>query len=172
MTITIFTFSLLGSMALGMPIAFALLVCGVALMLHLDLFDGQIIAQNVVNGADSFPLMAIPFFMLAGTVMNAGGLSKRIIEFAYALVGHVRGGLGYVCIIASAILASLSGSAAADAAAMSALLFPMMVGAGHDPRRSAGLIAAGGIIGPMVPPSSGLILFGVTAGVSIQPLSP
>jgi len=170
MTIIVFTFSLLGSMALGMPIAFALLVCGAAMMFQLDMFEAQIIAQNVVNGADSFPLMAIPFFMLAGTVMNAGGLSKRIINFAISLVGHVRGGLGYVCIIASAILASLSGSAAADAAAMSAMLFPMMVQAGHDKKRSAGLIAAGGIIGPMVPPSSGLILFGVTAGVSISKL--
>ena len=170
MTIAIFTFSLLGAMALGMPIAFALLVCGVALMTHLDMFEAQIIAQNLVNGADSYPLMAIPFFMLAGTVMNAGGLSKRIIDFAFALVGHIRGGLGYVCIIASGILASLSGSAAADAAAMSALLFPMMVMAGHDEKRSAGLIACGGIIGPMVPPSSGLILFGVTAGLSITKL--
>ncbi len=170
MTIVVFTVSLLGAMALGMPIAFALLVCGVAMMWHLDNFEAQIIAQNLVNGADSFPLMAIPFFMLAGTVMNAGGLSKRIINFAFALVGHIRGGLGYVCIIASAILASLSGSAAADAAAMSAMLFPMMVQAGHDKKRSAGLIACGGIIGPMVPPSSGLILFGVTAGLSITKL--
>ncbi len=170
MTILVFTVSLLGAMALGMPIAFALLVCGVAMMWHLDNFEAQIIAQNLVNGADSFPLMAIPFFMLAGTVMNAGGLSKRIIAFAFALVGHIRGGLGYVCIIASAILASLSGSAAADAAAMSAMLFPMMVQAGHDKKRSAGLIACGGIIGPMVPPSSGLILFGVTAGLSITKL--
>ena len=94
MTIAIFTFSLLGAMALGMPIAFALLACGVALMLHLSMFDAQIIAQNLINGADSFPLMAIPFFMLAGATMNAGGLSKRIIHVAMTLVGHIRGGLG------------------------------------------------------------------------------
>ena len=170
MTIFVFTASLLGAMALGMPIAFALLVCGLALMWQLNMTDAQIIAQNVVNGADSFPLMAIPFFMLAGQTMNAGGLSKRIINFAFALVGHIKGGLGYVCIVASCILASLSGSAAADAAAMSALLFPMMTSAGHDPKKSAGLIAAGSVIGPMVPPSSGLILFGVTAGLSITKL--
>ncbi len=170
MTILVFTFSLLGAMALGMPIAFALLICGLALMLELNMTDAQIIAQNVVNGADSFPLMAIPFFMLAGQTMNAGGLSKRIINFAFTLVGHIKGGLGYVCIVASCILASLSGSAAADAAAMSALLFPMMIRAGHDPKKSAGLIAAGSVIGPMVPPSSGLILFGVTAGLSVTKL--
>jgi tripartite ATP-independent transporter DctM subunit len=170
MTIAIFTFSLLGAMALGMPIAFALIACGVALMVHLSMFDTQIIAQNLINGADSFPLMAIPFFMLAGTTMNAGGLSKRIIHVAMCLVGHIRGGLGYVVILASCILASLSGSAAADAAAMSALLFPMMVKSGYNPAKSAGLIASGSIIGPMVPPSPNLILFGVTAGLSITKL--
>ena len=170
MTIAIFTFSLLGAMALGMPIAFALLACGVALMLHLQMFDAQIIAQNLINGADSFPLMAIPFFMLAGATMNAGGLSKRIIHVAMTLVGHIRGGLGYVVILAACILASLSGSAAADAAAMSALLFPMMVKSGYNPAKSAGLIASGSIIGPMVPPSPNLILFGVIGGLSITKL--
>ena len=80
MTVAVFLFSLLGAMALGMPIAFALLVCGVALMIHLDIFDAQIIAQNFINGADSFPLMAVPFFMLAGEIMNTGGLSKRIVD--------------------------------------------------------------------------------------------
>jgi tripartite ATP-independent transporter DctM subunit len=170
MTIAIFTFSLLGAMALGMPIAFALIACGVALMIHLGMFDAQIVAQNLIHGADSFPLMAIPFFMLAGATMNAGGMSKRIIKVAMTMVGHIPGGLGYVTILAACILASLSGSAAADAAAMSALLFPMMVKANYNREKSAGLIAAGSIIGPMVPPSPNLILFGVTAGLSITKL--
>jgi tripartite ATP-independent transporter DctM subunit len=170
MTVAIFLFSLLGAMAIGMPIAFALIICGVALMVHLDMFDAQIIAQNLINGADSFPLMAVPFFMLAGEIMNTGGLSKRIVNVALTLVGHVRGGLGYVVIVASCILAALSGSAAADAAALAALLHPMMVKAGHHPGRSAGLIAAGGIIGPIIPPSIGFIIFGVAAGVSISKL--
>ena len=170
MTISVFLFSLLGAMAIGMPIAFALLVCGVALMYHLNMMDAQIIAQNLISGADSFPLMAAPFFMLAGEIMNTGGLSKRIVNVALTLVGHVRGGLGYVVILASCILAALSGSAVADAAALSALLFPMMVKAGHDPAKSAGLIAAGGIIGPIIPPSIGFIIFGVAAGLSISKL--
>ncbi|WP_391346540.1 TRAP transporter large permease subunit [Azospirillum melinis] len=170
MTVTVFLGSLLGAMAIGTPIAFALLLCGVALMFHMDLFDAQIVAQNVVNGADSFPLVAVPFFMLAGEVMNAGGLSRRIVAVAMALVGHIRGGLGYVAILASCILASLSGSAVADAAALSALLVPMMVRAGHDKARSCGLIAAGGIIAPIIPPSIGFILFGVAANVSITKL--
>lgn len=170
MTLIIFLGSLVGSMALGIPIAFALLVVSVALMLHLDLFDAQIVAQNLLNGADSFPLMAVPFFMLAGEIMNVGGLSKRIVNIAMALVGHKRGGLGYVAIIASCLLASLSGSAVADAAALAALLVPMMVLAGHNRARSAGLIAAGGIIAPIIPPSIGFIVFGVASGVSISKL--
>lgn len=170
MTLTIFLGTLLGGMALGIPIAFALLLVAVALMLHLDLFDAQIIAQNLLNGADSFPLMAVPFFMLAGEIMNAGGLSRRIVNIAMALVGHKRGGLGYVAIIASCLLASLSGSAVADAAALAALLVPMMVRAGHSRSRSAGLIAAGGIIAPIIPPSIGFIVFGVASGVSISKL--
>lgn len=170
MTLVIFLGSLLGSMTLGIPIAFALLLVSVALMFHLDLFDAQIVAQNLLNGADSFPLMAVPFFMLAGEVMNAGGLSKRIVNIAMALVGHKRGGLGYVAIIASCLLASLSGSAVADAAALAALLVPMMVLAGHNRARSAGLIAAGGIIAPIIPPSIGFIVFGVASGVSISKL--
>lgn len=170
MTIAIFTFSLLGAMALGMPIAFALIVCGIALMYHLDIFDAQIIAQNVINGADSFPLMAVPFFMLAGEVMNSGGLSKRIVNVALAFVGHVKGGLGYVAILAACILSALSGSAVADAAALSALLIPMMTKAGHDKAASGGLIAASSIIGPVIPPSIGFVIFGVVGGVSITKL--
>jgi TRAP-type transport system large permease protein len=170
MTIAVFVGSLLGAMALGMPIAYALIICGVALMHYLDIFDAQIVAQNVINGADSFPLMAVPFFMLAGEVMNTGGLSKRIVNVAMALVGHVRGGLGYVAILAACILSALSGSAVADAAALSALLVPMMVAAGHDKNRSGGLIAASGIIGPVIPPSIGFVIFGVAANLSITKL--
>jgi TRAP-type transport system large permease protein len=170
MTLAVFTFSLLGAMALGMPIAFALIVCGVALMFQLDIFDSQIVAQNIINGADSFPLMAVPFFMLAGEVMNTGGLSRRIVNVALAFIGHVRGGLGYVAIMAACILSALSGSAAADAAALSALLIPMMVRAGHDKAMSGGLIAAAGIIGPVIPPSIGFVIFGVVGGVSITKL--
>ena len=170
MTIAVFTFSLLGAMALGMPIAFALLVCGIALMHSLGIFDSQIVAQNIINGADSFPLMAVPFFMLAGEIMNKGGLAKRIVDIALAVVGHVPGGLGYVTILASCALASLSGSAAADAAALAALLVPMMVAAGHRKMYAAGLVAAGGIIAPVIPPSIGFVLFGVAGGVSISKL--
>jgi len=170
MTVFVFLGSLLAAMALGIPIAYALLACGVALMIHLSMFDAQILAQNVINGADSFPLLAVPFFMLAGEIMNVGGLSLRIVNFALALVGHIRGGLGYVAIVAACLLSALSGSAVADAAALTALLLPMMTKAGHDKARSGGLIAACGVIGPVIPPSIGFVIFGVAANVSISKL--
>ena len=170
MTVAIFLGSLLIAMAIGIPIAYSLLLSGIALMWHLDLFDAQILAQNVINGADSFPLLAVPFFMLAGEIMNVGGLSKRIVKLALAVVGHVPGGLGYVAIMAAVILAAVSGSAVADAAALASLLLPMMVAAGHDKARSAGLIASAGIIAPVIPPSIGFVIFGVAANVSISTL--
>ena len=170
MTITIFLGALLGTMALGVPIAFALLACGAALMWHLNMFDAQILAQNVIEGANSFPLLAVPFFMLAGEIMNTGGLSRRIVNLAMALVGHVKGGLGYVVIIAAALMSALSGSAVADAAALAALLLPMMHRAGHDKSRSAGLIASAAVMGPIIPPSIGFVVFGVAANVSISKL--
>lgn len=170
MTLTVFIVSLLGAMALGMPIAYALLVSGVALMFVLGDFDSQIIAQNLINGADNFPLMAIPFFIFAGELMNAGGISKRIVSFAMALVGHIRGGLGYVAIIGSILFAGLSGSAVADTAALGSILIPMMVKAGYNRVESTGLIAGSGIIAPIIPPSIPMIIFGVTANVSITKL--
>jgi tripartite ATP-independent transporter DctM subunit len=157
-------------MALGMPIAFALIVCALALMLWLGNFDSQIVAQNMIIGADNFQLLAVPFFLLAGELMNVGGLSKRIVNFALACLGHIHGGLGYVAIVAALILAALSGSAAADTAALAAILIPMMRNAGYDIPRAAGLIAAGGIIAPVIPPSIGFIVFGVAANVSISQL--
>ena len=176
MTVAVFLFSLLGAMALGMPIAYALLVCGVAIMGYLaavgglPAFDSQIIAQRFVDGADNFPLLAVPFFLLAGEFMTAGGLSRRIVNLALAWVGHFRGGLGYVAVVAAIIMASISGSAVADTAALAALLIPMMKAAGYDVNRSAGLIASGGIIAPIIPPSIGMIIFGVAGNVSITKL--
>ncbi|WP_062762380.1 TRAP transporter large permease [Falsirhodobacter sp. alg1] len=170
MTLLVFIVSLLGSMSIGVPVAFALIFCGVTLMSYMGMFNTQIIAQNMLVGADTFTLLAIPFFILAGELMNAGGLSKRIIEFAITCVGHIRGGLGLVAIIAAIIMASISGSAAADTAALAAILIPMMAKAGYNLPRSAGLIAAGGVIAPVIPPSMAFIIFGVAANVSISAL--
>ena len=170
MTLVVFIASLLGAMAIGVPVAFALMFCGVTLMWYMGMFNTQIIAQNMIAGADTFTLLAIPFFILAGELMNAGGLSRRIIDFAIACVGHIRGGLGIVAIMAAVIMASISGSAAADTAALAAILIPMMAKAGYNVPRSAGLIAAGGVIAPVIPPSMAFIVFGVAANVSITQL--
>ena len=146
MTMLVFLGSLLAAMALGIPIAHSLIISGVALLIKMKMFDTQILASTLVDGADNFPLMAIAFFILAGELMNAGGVSKRIIAFAIALVGHVRGGLGYVAILASLIFSGLSGSAVADTAALGAILIPIMEEAGYKRGHSAALIASAGII--------------------------
>jgi tripartite ATP-independent transporter DctM subunit len=169
-TVLVFITSLLGLMALGMPVAFALIGCGLAMMFYMGITDPQIVIQNMWDGANSFPLLAVPFFMLAGEFMNAGGMTRRIITMAMAWVGHIRGGLGYVAVAAAVIMASLSGSAVADTAALASVLVPLMRNAGYDINRSCGLIACGGIIAPVIPPSIGMILFGVTGGVSITKL--
>jgi TRAP-type transport system large permease protein len=166
----IFLIVLIVSMTLGMPIAFALILTGVALMWHLDFFDSQLLAQNLIAGFDSFPLLAVPFFILAGELMNAGGLSKRIIDLARTCFGHIPGGLGYVAIFAALLLASMSGSAIADTAALATLLIPMMRDQKYPDGYSAGLIASGGIIAPIIPPSMPFVIYGVTANVSVKKL--
>jgi TRAP-type transport system large permease protein len=166
----VFLGTLFLGLAIGVPVAFALMFCAIVMMSWMGIFNPQIVSQQMVTGANTFTLLAIPFFLLAGELMNAGGLSKRIVEFAVACVGHIRGGLGYVAVIAAVVMASLSGSAAADSAALAAILIPMMREAGYNVPRSAGLMAAGGIIAPVIPPSIAFIIFGVAANVSITAL--
>lgn len=170
MTVLVFITSLLALMALGMPVAFALVGCGITMMYYMGMTDPQIVIQNMWDGANSFPLLAVPFFMLAGELMNAGGMTRRIITMAMAWVGHIRGGLGYVAVVAAVIMAALSGSAVADTAALASVLVPLMRKAGYDINRSCGLISCGGIIAPIIPPSIAFILYGVTGGVSITKL--
>ncbi|OBW96789.1 TRAP transporter large permease, partial [Gallibacterium genomosp. 1] len=114
--------------------------------------------------------MAIPFFMLTGEIMKYGGISERIINFAMSMVGHIKGGLGYVVIISGLIFAGLSGSAVADTAALGAILIPMMAARKYDISRSTGLICAAGIISVVIPPSIPMIIYGITAGTSITKL--
>jgi tripartite ATP-independent transporter DctM subunit len=170
MSLVIFTASLCGVLALGTPVAFALLLTGMLMLFTLGVFDVNAVAQYTIAGADSYQLLAVPFFMLAGEIMNTGGISRRIIDMAVAWVGHVKGGLGYVAIVAALVLSSLSGSAVADAAALTAVLLPMMRKNGYDPVQAAGLISAGTVTGPIIPPSIAFIVFGVTANVSITKL--
>ena len=154
---------------LGVPVGFALVAACVAAALALDL---PLIAIALKMGSDaaSVALLAIPLFIFTGELMLRGGLSDRMIALASALVGHVRGGLGYVTIMAAVLMAALSGSAVADTAALAALLLPMMAAAGHDKARAGGLIASAGIIAPIIPPSIGFVIFGVAGNVSIGKL--
>lgn len=170
MIILVFLGSLFSTLAIGLPVAFALLTTGIVLMTYMGMFNPQIIAQQMITGANTFTLLAIPFFLLAGELMNAGGLSRRIVHFAVTCVGHIRGGLGFVAVMAAVIMASMSGSAAADSAALAAILVPMMRDAGYNVPRAAGLMAAGGIVAPVIPPSLAYIIFGVAANVSITGL--
>jgi len=146
----LFVASLLGGIAVGLPIAYAILASSLLVMAAMGEFDLQAVVQGAIAGVDSFVLMAVPFFILAGELMNAGGLSRRIVGMAMAFVGHLRGGMGYVAVIAAVILASLSGSAVADTAALGSILIPMLRQAGYGLERSCGLIASGGIIAPII----------------------
>ncbi|HHE9464841.1 TPA: TRAP transporter large permease, partial [Haemophilus influenzae 10810] len=155
---------------LGVPVALSMLLSASIMLYHLDMFDTQLITENFVMGTNNFPLMAIPFFMLTGEIMKHGGISERIINFATSMVGHIKGGLGYVAIISGLIFAGLSGSAVADTAALGAILIPMMISKKYDGARSTGLICAAGIISVVIPPSIPMIIYGITAGASITKL--
>jgi len=166
----VFVFGMLTLMGIGMNMAMALVLTGAGMAWVLDFWDTQLLAQNLVGGVDSFPLLAVPFFILAGELMNAGGISQRIIAMAQAWVGHIRGGLGFVAIGAAVLMASMSGSALADTAALATILLPMMRQQGYPLATSAGLIASGGIIAPIIPPSMPFIIYGVTTNTSISSL--
>ncbi|MFN7309448.1 MAG: TRAP transporter large permease [bacterium] len=165
-----FSLGMLVLMGIGMNMALALVLTGAGMAWALGFWDTQLLAQNLVAGVDSFALLAVPFFILAGELMNAGGISRRIIEMAQAWVGHIRGGLGYVAIGAAVLMASMSGSALADTAALATILLPMMREQGYPLRTSAGLIASGGIIAPIIPPSMPFVIYGVTTNTSISAL--
>src|SRR5690606_32323339 len=169
-TTLIFSGPPFGGMAIGLSIAIALVLSAIAMMWQLDFFNTQLLAQNLMAGFDSFPLLAVPFFILAGELMNAGGLSQRIIDMARAFVGHIPGGLGYVTVFAAILLASMSGSAIADTAALTTILLPMMRQQNYPDTYSTGLLASGGIIAPVIPPSLPFIIYGVTTNTSISKL--
>ena len=166
----VFSVGMLTLMGIGMNMGLALVLTGAGMAWVLDFWDTQLLAQNLVAGVDSFPLLAVPFFILAGELMNSGGISRRIITMAQAWVGHIRGGLGFVAIGAAVLMASMSGSALADTAALATILMPMMRQQGYPMHTSAGLIASGGIIAPIIPPSMPFVIYGVTTNTSISSL--
>ena len=173
MELVVFLVSLFGFLALGIPIAIVLVLCSMVLMYYGGMWDSMfvmIIPQSMLDGANNYPLMAIPFFVFAGEIMTEGGLSKRVVKLAQLIIGRVRGGLGYAAIVSSVIFAGLMGSSVGEAAALGSLLLPMMAQAGYKPGRAGGVIASGAILGPIIPPSTNFILLGATVGLSITKL--
>lgn len=165
--IPLFLSSLFGFILIGIPVAFALFLTALVLSWSMGNWSPALVVQTVFRGIDNFPLMAIPFFLLAGEIMNTGGIAQRIIMVAKAMFGHVRGGLGYVTVVASMLISGVSGSAVADASAIGSILYPVMKKEGYDQEKAAALFAAATTNGPIIPPSIPMVVFGVIANVSI-----
>ncbi|MEM1360628.1 MAG: TRAP transporter large permease [Pseudomonadota bacterium] len=156
---------------IGLPVFFALLAApGALLWLNGQERDITLLYRNLYNGMDSFPLMAIPFFMLAGELMNRGGITLRLVEFSQALVGHLRGGLAHVNVLSSIMFAGLSGSAVADTSALGSMLIPAMEKQGYTRRFAAAITAASSVIGPIIPPSGIMIIYAYVMGESVAAL--
>ena len=168
------TYLLLGSalllFAIGMPVAFAMVISAAAAFFSLGNVPLMVLPQRMVTGADSFPLMAIPFFLLAGNLMIAGGLTEKLSKLATVLVGHLRGGLAQVNVVNSMVMGGMTGSAIADAVSDCRILVPVMVKSGYSARFSAALSGATSVIAPLIPPSIPFIIYGSVAGVSIGQL--
>ncbi|SDE40142.1 TRAP transporter large permease [Limimaricola pyoseonensis] len=155
----------------GLPVFFGLLFApGILLWLNGQERDITLLYRNLYNGMDSFPLMAIPFFMLAGELMNRGGITLRLVEFSQAMMGHFRGGLAHVNILSSMLFAGLSGSAVADTSALGSMLIPAMEKQGYTRRFAAAITAASSVIGPIIPPSGIMIIYAYVMGESVAAL--
>lgn len=155
----------------GLPVFFGMLAApGVLLFLNGQERDLALLYRNVYNGMDSFPLMAIPFFMLAGEMMNRGGITIRLVQFSQALMGHLRGGLAQVNILSSILFAGLSGSAVADTSALGSMLIPAMEKEGYSRKFAAAITAASSVIGPIIPPSGIMIIYAYVMGESVAAL--
>ncbi|NDF87356.1 MAG: TRAP transporter large permease, partial [Gammaproteobacteria bacterium] len=158
-------------MAFGTPVIFALLLGpGLSLLLDGELRYVPALLARFYNGIDSFPLLAVPFFILAGEIMNAGGITTSIVRFAQSLVGHVRGGLAQVNVLSSMIFAGISGSAVADASALGKMLIPAMEREGYPRPFASAVTAAAAVIGPVIPPSGIMVLYGFVMNVSVGAL--
>jgi tripartite ATP-independent transporter DctM subunit len=178
MTVVLLFFLLFLLIALGMPIALSIGIPAICLILAPGVFPptvpfaalGQTIIQLLFAGVDSFDLLAVPLFMLAGAIMEKGGISRQIIEFSDSLVGWMPGGLACASIVASMFFAGISGSAAADTAAIGAVVIPAMIRQGYPPAFAAAVVAAGGALGVIIPPSIPMVIFGFLTNVSIAKL--
>src|SRR5690625_2261668 len=152
------------------PIAFALGIASTVTLLIVHDVSLIVIPQRMFTGTDSFTLIAIPFFILAGSIMERGGISEKLIDFAYALVGHIKGGLGLITVVGSMFFGGSSGSGAADTAAMGKITIPEMIRRGFSKSYATGIQATAGAIGIIIPPSIVMILFSIVSGASVGKL--
>lgn len=157
------------TLLLGFPVAFCLGITSLAVLLATDV-PLNLMAQRIFTGMDSFPLMAVPFFVLAGEMMNVGGTTQRLISLANVLVGRIRGGLAHTTVVSAMFLSGISGSAVADASALSSVLIPGMVQKGYGKGFAAAITASAAVMGPTIPPSILMVILGVTTGLSIGAL--
>ncbi|MBO4336029.1 MAG: TRAP transporter large permease [Desulfovibrio sp.] len=162
MELFIFLGSLFLLLSLGIPVCLVLILCATVLMWHSGFVDAMIIPGSMLDGVNNYPLLAIPFFVFAGEIMAAGGLSCRVVRLAQLIIGRIRGGLGYAAIVSSVLFAGLMGSSVGEAAALGGLLLPMMKEQGYNSGRAGAVIASGAILGPIIPPSTNFILLGAT----------
>ncbi|WP_319558925.1 TRAP transporter large permease [Marispirochaeta sp.] len=165
----IFLVALFSSVLIGIPVVFSLGIANIIMLWVMDL-PFTIISSRMISGMNSFPLLAIPFFMFVGEVMNHGGIARRLVKLADAFVGHITGGLGHVNILASMFFGGISGSAIADTAAIGGLMIPPMVQQQYPPSYSAAVTASSAVIGIIIPPSIPFILFGIVTSTSIARL--
>ncbi|MEO7402913.1 MAG: TRAP transporter large permease subunit, partial [Burkholderiales bacterium] len=167
MTVLLITFIAL--LALGVPVAIGMALATIGAFLSLGI-PPETIAQKMMAGIEPFPFVAIPLFILAGALMETGGISRRLVNLATAVVGHVRGGLGIVVVYSEVLFSGISGSSVADASAIGSILIPSLVKAGYPPERAAAIVAAASGMGILIPPCLVMVILGAMSGLSISAL--
>ena len=167
MTVAWFFIGLLSLMALNIPVALCMAGVAVGYLLLTGSAPIELVAQRMINGADSFVLLAIPFFLLAGSLMNAGGVTRRLMEFARSLVGHIAGGLSHVTVVTNMIMAGMSGSAVADCTGTGSILIPAMIRERYSPAFAAAITATASTIGPIIPPSIPMVIYAAIVNTSV-----
>ena len=150
---------------IGVPVAYSILGAGSLFLIITNIKPLLLVPQRMTTGLDSFPLLAVPLFIFVGELMDKGGISKRMINWAESLLGWIPGGLGIVTIVSCAMFAALTGSGPATVAAIGSIMIPSLVKNGYSIKTAAGMVAAGGALGPIIPPSIPMIIYGVTMGL-------
>lgn len=167
MTATLLLATFVALMVLRVPVAYSLAISTTAVVMLNGGIPLTIIPQRMAAGLNSFPVMAIPFFLLAGSLMNTGGITRRLVGFAKVLVGHITGGLAHAVVVTNVVMAGMSGSAIADCAATGRVLIPALKNEGYEDEFAVGVTAGASTIGPIIPPSIPMVIYGVIAEVSI-----